>query len=608
MRIDGIEYEHRALPSLVFVFCLVFASLLEAAIIKGPYLQNVRKGAITICWETENDSKGTIYYGPTPDYLFQYTESFAKKNHEVTLSNLNWSSLYHYKVVCDGTETEDYTFRTAALPGEPFKVVAYGDNRTNDGDHQTVVDAILSHAPDLLLNTGDLVEWGFNPSLWQAFFNIEQPLISESPLYAAFGNHEIGGNLFWERFFSFPTESSGNEHYYSFEYGNVNFICIDSTTLVVPSGAQYDWLVSSLQSAAAKPHIDFTILFFHYPVYSCGNHGSNTFMQQIVKPLLEEYEIPLVFNGHDHDYEHALVNGVNYIVTGGGGAPLYGVDPQEWTIYAEKTLNFCVLDVSGPTINFTAYRPDGTEIESFIVTAPPTTPPTMTPTPTPTDTFTPAPTATATFTAAPTCDIEIVNDFIELCVPGSGEPTSAQLELGGSICIGDVIRFSSSDPAIATVGESSGLVQAVSPGEASIEARCLDCVDTAQVSVRDCNHSPTPTTTPTSTITPTPATCPAILLGGYWQTRLNSPYEGTLNLVVYISDSIDQVGVYYQGEATGFYLYDDGYSGDLSPGDGFYGIRLFVPDGMPPLKALLEVKAKRGSMFSQPWPYLVSQQ
>jgi len=82
-------------------------------------------------------------------------------------------------------------------------------------------------------------------------------------------------------------------------------------------------------------------------------------------PLFELYDVDMVFTGHDHNYEHGEVNGIHYVVTGGGGAPLYGSGTEGWTIYSEKTLNIIKVEIDDDIVDVTALRPDGTQIESF---------------------------------------------------------------------------------------------------------------------------------------------------------------------------------------------------------------------------------------------------
>jgi hypothetical protein len=70
-----------------------------------------------------------------------------------------------------------------------------------------------------------------------------------------------------------------------------------------------------------------------------------------------------------HCYEHALVNGVHYIIAGGGGAPLYTGwnPPQPWDIFREATYEFVLVEVNGDTIRTRAIRPDGTEFDSLVL-------------------------------------------------------------------------------------------------------------------------------------------------------------------------------------------------------------------------------------------------
>jgi hypothetical protein len=81
----------------------------------------------------------------------------------------------------------------------------------------------------------------------------------------------------------------------------------------------------------------------------------------------EFYNVDIVFNGHDHSYEHGKVRSVNYIVTGGGGAPLYDIGQSWWTIHSEKTYHYCLVSVDQMELNFQAKKPDGSIIDSFII-------------------------------------------------------------------------------------------------------------------------------------------------------------------------------------------------------------------------------------------------
>ncbi|MFW5740881.1 MAG: metallophosphoesterase family protein, partial [Myxococcota bacterium] len=81
----------------------------------------------------------------------------------------------------------------------------------------------------------------------------------------------------------------------------------------------------------------------------------------------EQYHVDIVFSGHDHCYERSTVNGVKYVVTGGGGAPLYGVNGDWWTEVSDSVHHDCVLDIEGARTVFTAKRLDGSTLDSFVL-------------------------------------------------------------------------------------------------------------------------------------------------------------------------------------------------------------------------------------------------
>jgi hypothetical protein len=84
-------------------------------------------------------------------------------------------------------------------------------------------------------------------------------------------------------------------------------------------------------------------------------------------PLFEQYDVDMIFGGHDHTYQHSLVNDIDYIVAGGGGAPLYSVSPESWTVFAAKEYNYIIVEVAGEDVTITAKTPDGTILETFAI-------------------------------------------------------------------------------------------------------------------------------------------------------------------------------------------------------------------------------------------------
>lgn len=79
-----------------------------------------------------------------------------------------------------------------------------------------------------------------------------------------------------------------------------------------------------------------------------------------------------VFAGHDHNYQHHLKNGVHYIVTGGGGAPLAPAEaplPGNITLKVESVEHYVPIDVEGNQAHIPAIALDGHVIETIELTA-----------------------------------------------------------------------------------------------------------------------------------------------------------------------------------------------------------------------------------------------
>src|ERR1700726_2894055 len=72
---------------------------------------------------------------------------------------------------------------------------------------------------------------------------------------------------------------------------------------------------------------DYRFVIAHHPPFTAvtRRQGENPHMTALA-PMFEKYHVSAAFFGHDHNYQHYLKNGVHYVTTGGGGAPLYDVN------------------------------------------------------------------------------------------------------------------------------------------------------------------------------------------------------------------------------------------------------------------------------------------
>jgi len=237
---------------------------------------------------------------------------------------------------CGGGSSADWTDLPEQLSGG---VVVYGDSRTGHSKHRWLMEGMGSLVPGAVFHTGDLVDDGRIEQNWITFNDIASLLPSGTPFYPSLGNHEHESSLYFENF-----ELPGNERWYSVNnLEGLKFIVLDSGSDLAPTSSQYQWLESELAGAVSST--DFTVVTFHYPIYSTGYHGSDEKdIAGDLVPLFEGNGVDAVFNGHDHDYERSTAGGIRYIVAGGGGAPLR--NQARTNAFSElyvKAYHFCVL-------------------------------------------------------------------------------------------------------------------------------------------------------------------------------------------------------------------------------------------------------------------------
>ena len=157
------------------------------------------------------------------------------------------------------------------------------------------------------------------------------------------------------------------ERYYSFDYGPIHFVALDTEYALLDPGrqqAQLAWLDADL-AATTQP---WRVVYFHRSPYSSGSeHGSALDVRQAFSPILERRGVQLVLSGHDHDYERSVpwrqfvssASGITYVVTGGGGAALYAVGSSAWTAKSASVNHYMRVTVSGCTMTIEAVGLDG---------------------------------------------------------------------------------------------------------------------------------------------------------------------------------------------------------------------------------------------------------
>jgi len=98
----------------------------------------------------------------------------------------------------------------------------------------------------------------------------------------------------------------------------VQFVFLDTINLelirFVSRAEELQWFTETLANSTA----DWLIVIGHFPVFSGGEHGSTSELQQDVMPLMQKYKVAAYINGHDHTMQHLSSGGIDYFVSGGG--------------------------------------------------------------------------------------------------------------------------------------------------------------------------------------------------------------------------------------------------------------------------------------------------
>ena len=361
--------------SIGIMFVLFLCSTAAfAAIKKGPYLMHEGSNtSMTVLWQTTATESNVIRWGTDTNYTMGqatvgvYGTDFQ---HEHVITGLQPDTKYYYQVDGYGAGS----FRTApSASATSAKILAYGDTRSTPSNQEQVVAKMRARYASepayqgLVLHSADWVnsdaetnwigEWFVSGTTYPQMHAFQ----AEAPVAGPRGNHE-GSGTYFKKYYPFPYVSG---FYWSFDHGPAHIIVLDEYTSYASGSAQYNWLVNDLASTT-KP---WKIILSHEPGWGAGTHGNNTEVQSIIHPLVLQYGVDLLLFGHNHNYARAMVDGVPYVTTGGGGAGLYAVNPSAANIVtAVQTLHYGTIDIQNDTLIFTARNTSDAVVDTFTLT------------------------------------------------------------------------------------------------------------------------------------------------------------------------------------------------------------------------------------------------
>ena len=329
------------MPHRLFLFIgLIFAltSVYAQNFVRKPYLQKLGPNQVTFKFRLNLPAEAKLFVGVEVNNLEQKKSSASALDHEILLENLLPNTKYFYKVQLGdlpaASDTSNY-FRTAPTVGSKTKFTFWSVGDLYPGPQQAAVYEGFKKFrkgkyTNLFLTVGDNVYMGGGEDSYQSnFFDVYQngSILQQSGLFPSTGNHDYDGfnrlvdnpAMAYFNSFALPSKAelgglaSNSEAYYSYDYGNVHFVVLDSYAYGVDGkrlfevdNQQLNWLKADLIQSKQ----DWTIVYMHFPIYTKGSYDSDAVsdlikLRETLAPVFDQYKVDLVLTGHSHTMERS---------------------------------------------------------------------------------------------------------------------------------------------------------------------------------------------------------------------------------------------------------------------------------------------------------------
>ena len=365
-------------------FTLIAELHANASLIRGPFIQMPDPGnKAMVAWSTAGQVDGAVDYGLDLSYSGGTVSNGALvRDHALVLSGLLPGTTYYYRVRSHGEIlSAGQSFTTRASADQPFRFAVIGDHGQGTEWMYNIANRLNQrHDFDLLLTVGDniygstLCNVDGAPGWYDPFwFRLYGPTMKRAPVFPALGNHDkdTANGQYQVDYFYAPTNGpvSEIEKNYTLDYGNVQFIIIDSDPFQNNETAVMASITSWLSNAVAQSTQTWKIALFHHPAFtSQGNHNDNERVKAQIIPILKAHGVQYIFEGHNHFYERInAINGIHYNTCGACGAFLYGIsNRKEYSaqLIADKH-SYSVVDINGGRLKLEQFSENDTKIDEF---------------------------------------------------------------------------------------------------------------------------------------------------------------------------------------------------------------------------------------------------
>lgn len=218
-----------------------------------------------------------------------------------------------------------------------------------------------------LITTGDNVYPSGDPADFDGAWTVPYGWVDGDgiPVLASLGNHDrkSGKQEQVMNLLGMPGR------WYSRQVGDVQVIVLDANDVENPEQLRF---LDDVLAEPRGPGVDWRIVVFHQPAFSCSRHQSTPAVQRAWVSSFSRSDVDLVLNGHDHVYQRfAPISGVTYVVTGGAGDSLYEMrDCPKGTpdpVVAAVRRHYVVLEASADQLRIEAVTGQGALLDSAVL-------------------------------------------------------------------------------------------------------------------------------------------------------------------------------------------------------------------------------------------------
>lgn len=388
------------------------------------YSQTKGSPAVKIS-KTPDMSNATVFDGTALDINRTNTsgETYVAANHVSVEGFFEENTTYYYSYNDDKTNESGWsaarTYTThstssfqTVLVGDP-QIGASGSNGEGTVDDSNIatdtynwnktLDQAMRTASgaSFILSAGDQINYssadsadtqGVREAEYAGF--LYPDALREMPLATTIGNHESKGTDY-QYHYNNPNSTdnlgateSGSDYYFS--YGDVLFISLNSNNRNVSEHRE-------LMQKAVDSHKDakWKVVMFHHDIYGSGqphsdSDGAN--VRVLFAPLMDEFDIDVCLNGHDHSYArtYQLIDGkvidygtgntvsdpegTMYIAAGSAsGSKFYNLSVNKQYYIAERSNNqlptFSTIDFNANSMTIKTYDYNGNPYaDTFTIT------------------------------------------------------------------------------------------------------------------------------------------------------------------------------------------------------------------------------------------------